>query len=838
MRDNATYRSVEFSEVIQETYSSEAPSDYDFALLELQEAMPINECIGLACLPYTDDLPGQGCSITGWGAAATGPRPNILQEASVTTLTHEACVKNYSEHNSSITASMLCASGLSESGQTTDACHGDSGGPLVCEEHGAFVVRGVTSWGFGCASARFPGVYGRVFRALDWIYRTMASREEVPDADFHGKMWAVTKGPCKTDEKGCITSPGFPHNYSADTYCAIAVNSSSAVPIHVEEFETEPGFDQMLMNCESFSGNRSPEGIAHTLSVFASWGVLAAPLFFTLSGFCHSYAKMVGSKELYWHQVLQRSARTVRAGVYLLWQYKICWTPETSDVVHARVAKRLVDCLRRNEGLYVKFGQAMSTMDIVLPEEYKTELRSLHDQAATFDFPQVRDVVEAEMGKTLEDVFIDFQEEPIASASIAQVHRATLRGEFASNGESLPVAVKVQKPNIRAQNGWDLFLYKLVLLVVERAFDLPMVWTYDYTKQQLADELDFRVEATHARRAQAELDSCRRLKGKVAVPEVQEKVSGHRVLVMEWIDALGPASDAAALQKANLKPSDIMRTATEVFGYQIFSTGHVHCDPHPGNLLVRLSPPGSPQRWQLVLLDHGLYCELSPKLRREYADFWVSAALGDTEKTVKICGQWGIVDQDAAELFASLTQFWRVRLGGARLANLAQLFGGKSSAPDVVVKARPHKMTPKQLAEAQTKLKARAKKILGDTSAFPRELLFVGRSLNMIRSANFALGTAVNRVAILAECAAAGSTLDNGTLGKRLALLNFHFRVQGLLAAYRLFQWYQYFEANATKTLGAAFMLGLAPLVIAAGPVFHSKVEQLPPLDYGPHAGG
>lgn len=65
----------------------------------------------------------------------------------------------------------------------------------------------------------------------------------MPDADFHGKMWAVTKGPCKTDEKGCITSPGFPHNYSADTYCAIAVNSSSAVPIHVEEFETEPGFD-------------------------------------------------------------------------------------------------------------------------------------------------------------------------------------------------------------------------------------------------------------------------------------------------------------------------------------------------------------------------------------------------------------------------------------------------------------------------------------------------------------------------------------------------------------------------------------------------------------------
>lgn len=221
--------------------------------------MPINECIGLACLPSEEDTPGQGCSITGWGAAATGPRPSVLQEASVTTLTNELCTQKYAEQNSSITASMLCASGRSESG-ITDACHGDSGGPMVCAEKGFFVVRGVTSWGLGCAS-RYPGVYARVYRALDWIYNTMASREELPKIDFHGHMWSVTKGACQIDEKGCIASPGFPSNYSVDSYCAISVNSSSAVPIHVEEFRTEPGFDQMLMNCDSFSGNRSPEGI-------------------------------------------------------------------------------------------------------------------------------------------------------------------------------------------------------------------------------------------------------------------------------------------------------------------------------------------------------------------------------------------------------------------------------------------------------------------------------------------------------------------------------------------------------------------------------------------------
>ena len=93
----------------------------------------------------------------------------------MTTLANEACTKKYAEQNSSITSSMLCASGLSESG-ITDACHGDSGGPMVCAEHGFFVVRGVTSWGLGCAS-KFPGVYARVYRALDWIYQSMASSD-------------------------------------------------------------------------------------------------------------------------------------------------------------------------------------------------------------------------------------------------------------------------------------------------------------------------------------------------------------------------------------------------------------------------------------------------------------------------------------------------------------------------------------------------------------------------------------------------------------------------------------------------------------------------------------
>ena len=251
-------------------YGHAAPSDYDFALVELDEQLPINECIGVACLPpagHVEDSAqapwAQACSITGWGASQdAGGAPSTLQEGSVSALSHEACVKDYAAHNATITPSMLCASGKTDAG-ITDACYGDSGGPLVCKEDDRYVVRGITSWGLGCASEKFPGVYSRVTEALGWIHETMAGGANSASApvEFHGAMWTVTTGPCTMDSAKCILSPGFPANYSINSYCFIRVNASSAVPIRVEEFATEPGFDQMLLNCRSFSGKDSPAGV-------------------------------------------------------------------------------------------------------------------------------------------------------------------------------------------------------------------------------------------------------------------------------------------------------------------------------------------------------------------------------------------------------------------------------------------------------------------------------------------------------------------------------------------------------------------------------------------------
>jgi len=200
------------------------------------------------------------------------------------------------------------------------------------------------------------------------------------------------------------------------------------------------------------------------------------------------------------------------------------------------------------------------------------------------------------------------------------------------------------------------------------------------------------------------------------IPRVFREFSGSRTMVMEWVDCISAANDRLALQKAGLDPKEVMQLATEVFGYQIFSTGHVHCDPHPGNLLVRKAPTDSSLKWQLVLLDHGLYCDLPDRLRRDYADFWVATALGDTDSAIRICKSWGIADQEATEFFASMTQFRRVRLGSGSVGTAAGLFRGQSSQsnPPTVAEQRipRRKLTPAEATEMQQRLKSLLAKFL------------------------------------------------------------------------------------------------------------------------------
>jgi len=149
---------------------------FDIGLIRLSSPVELNDCVGTVCLPSVGDdvSPGTECWITGWGTLRSGgSSPKKLQEAKVTVLSNKAC-KNTGYPASEIHKSMICAQGTNSQGAITDACQGDSGGPLVCNSQGVWTVYGATSWGYGCASQSYPGIWARVHSTLDWIEETMA----------------------------------------------------------------------------------------------------------------------------------------------------------------------------------------------------------------------------------------------------------------------------------------------------------------------------------------------------------------------------------------------------------------------------------------------------------------------------------------------------------------------------------------------------------------------------------------------------------------------------------------------------------------------------------------
>ena len=155
--------------IMHDRYRSDTHA-YDIALLKLKTQATLGTGVGLVCLPEFSFPAGHPCYITGWGTtSAGGSQPTFLQEASVPIISQRKCKDFYPGQ---IDNSMICA-GFRAGG--VDSCQGDSGGPLVCEFDGKWYLVGATSWGQGCGSPNFPGVYARVLRVRDWIENKMSS---------------------------------------------------------------------------------------------------------------------------------------------------------------------------------------------------------------------------------------------------------------------------------------------------------------------------------------------------------------------------------------------------------------------------------------------------------------------------------------------------------------------------------------------------------------------------------------------------------------------------------------------------------------------------------------
>lgn len=281
---------------------------------------------------------------------------------------------------------------------------------------------------------------------------------------------------------------------------------------------------------------------------------------------------------------------------------------------HTRSAKRVLKALLANGGVFIKMGQHMASV-IVIPKEWRDTMRVLQDQCEATPLEDLEDMFKLDMGMGIYDLFDDFDPKPIGVASLAQVHVASQR----PSGKK--VAVKLQHPHLAEFCDVDMEMVDFTFGWIKYWFpEFELTWLADEMRTNLPKEMDFVHEALNAERAQADFVGTRT---SMYIPAVI--TASKRVLVMEFIEG-GRVDDLLYLAKHNVDRNKVSVELSRIFSRMVFINGWFHADPHPGNLLIRPSPPGSksPYNFEIVLLDHGLYFDMDPELRVNYSKLWMS----------------------------------------------------------------------------------------------------------------------------------------------------------------------------------------------------------------------
>jgi ubiquinone biosynthesis protein len=303
---------------------------------------------------------------------------------------------------------------------------------------------------------------------------------------------------------------------------------------------------------------------------------------------------------------IERALRTSRIGytaacVWLREKIPTWWDrfrgrdPESRDFsrIHQRNADQIYRTATRLRGLLLKVCQVVGTRSDVFPPEYVRTLQKAQDRVPPRPFPVIRAVVESQLGKPLDAVFSSFEPTALASASLAQVHRARLL-------DGREVAVKVQYPDIDRIVRTDLAALRRICILYER-FDpqpIALLPLLDELQTHLALELDFRREIENADRIRALFAK----DPQVIVPEIDYAHSGERVITMQLVSGI-KANDRDGLEAAGVDPLEVVQGLTSLWNQMIMGLGFFHADPHPGNVLIQPGP-------RYVILDFGLAKQL------------------------------------------------------------------------------------------------------------------------------------------------------------------------------------------------------------------------------------
>jgi ubiquinone biosynthesis protein len=266
---------------------------------------------------------------------------------------------------------------------------------------------------------------------------------------------------------------------------------------------------------------------------------------------------------------------------------------------------------------FIKLGQIVSTRGDILPAALVVELKKLQDSVPPVPFEGIKQQVETSLGRSIEEVYLTFDEKPLATASIGQVHLATIQGP---NGPE-EVVVKVQRPGIAPTIARDLDILHILAAALERAIPETRIYSpvglVKQFDQSITSELNFLVEADNGERFAQNFSG----NDLVRFPRVYREATTRQVLTLEFFK--GRKIDKAVAD--GFDGALIAKRATGVVIKMIFEDGFFHADPHPGNIFIL----GTPESPIIGLIDVGMVGRLSPELRERTIDLMIAAVRND-----------------------------------------------------------------------------------------------------------------------------------------------------------------------------------------------------------------
>ncbi|MCK5232148.1 MAG: AarF/ABC1/UbiB kinase family protein, partial [Desulfobulbaceae bacterium] len=284
-------------------------------------------------------------------------------------------------------------------------------------------------------------------------------------------------------------------------------------------------------------------------------------------------------------------------------------------------AERVRMALEELGPAFVKLGQILSTRPDLIPGDFIHEFSKLQDHVPQFPFDDVRQIVEKELNNTIKELFQQFEETPLAAASIGQVHKARLK-----DGEE--VVVKVQRPNIRRTIEVDLEIMLHLAFLMERhveelSFHKPTKIVNEFA-MLIDKEIDYTVEASHmerfARQFQDDME--------IYVPKVFRETSSERVITMEYVEGIN-ASEIERIDDAGLDRKIITQRASDLLLKQIFEYGFFHADPHPGNIFILSENV-------ICFLDYGMMGRIDRKTQEDFSELLYGLANRDESGIVQV----------------------------------------------------------------------------------------------------------------------------------------------------------------------------------------------------------